>query len=748
MQLALFVHSMIMCMPLYAHFCRKTLCLAIIAVTSCIVCADKTSAPPWKITYDSALQDIYKGVPDRALNSITNTLEKTHAAALCDLYSRALYDSGRISEAKSNDTILINAVLNKTYTGVYAHIAAAYASLRMYKYENALQFLKNALKFPDADAEVYTAAGDLYSATHDPARAAKYYNKAVENSTSTVYIAFRYASMQKGDDAHAIITTLCTNVPWFFPAQCSRIRMLCNDKKYEEAESVIEDLLPDLKDNLTLQSLHILHAEMTGDTGKVARMSAHIRKTAPEWSMDITLRAQYWHSQRLFKRAAALAEKARAIRPDDDDAVFLLAQCHLERGENTYARTLLEDVLQRNPYHRTTFNFLQALDYIDATFVSVTSAHCIVRLHPRDARVIGTEVTNLVETYWHEYTSKYAIIPEVPLRIDMMNRHGDFAARTLGVPTLGALGVCFGSYVALTSPLAHNKDVNWEQVLKHEFIHVLTLQASGKGIHRWYTEGFSVYEEDAPQPYRTPHVLNIFAHTSFVSFCTFDRLFASQNVHGAYQLASDAVRFFIDTYGWDAVRDSVKAYTNAPYDPTLPARAFGVSTQALDTAFITYVTNSLLPKLQKETNSMYRAAALTNNLDALIAYADTHVDKLNVQLAAAKKCGTNQYETALRLYHRAFHIDPYDARIYPEWLALLRQTGNATKAVELSETYTYIAPHDPLSYAERARSLLAAGRYAEARRAYEDATYYALDEKRFNDIKTALNAAQSQTEKK
>jgi hypothetical protein len=80
----------------------------------------------------------------------------------------------------------------------------------------------------------------------------------------------------------------------------------------------------------------------------------------------------------------------------------------------------------------------------------------------------------------------------------MFPDHEDFAVRTLGMPGLGALGVCFGRGVVMDSPSARAKGTfNWGSTLWHEFTHVITLGIAEqrilgglrKGFQSWRTQG-------------------------------------------------------------------------------------------------------------------------------------------------------------------------------------------------------------------------------------------------------------------
>jgi tetratricopeptide (TPR) repeat protein len=73
--------------------------------------------------------------------------------------------------------------------------------------------------------------------------------------------------------------------------------------------------------------------------------------------------------------------------------------------------------------------------------------------------------------------------------------------RTLGLPGLGALGVCFGPVVAVDSPSARPRgQFNWASTLWHELAHTVTLGATDHKVPRWFSEGLSVLEERRARP--------------------------------------------------------------------------------------------------------------------------------------------------------------------------------------------------------------------------------------------------------
>ena len=72
--------------------------------------------------------------------------------------------------------------------------------------------------------------------------------------------------------------------------------------------------------------------------------------------------------------------------------------------------------------------------------------------------------------------------------------------RSVGLPDIGPLvGICFGKVVTLISP--DTLSANWQEIVWHEFMHVITLQMTNNRMPRWLSEGISVWEEREGRPY-------------------------------------------------------------------------------------------------------------------------------------------------------------------------------------------------------------------------------------------------------
>ena len=107
----------------------------------------------------------------------------------------------------------------------------------------------------------------------------------------------------------------------------------------------------------------------------------------------------------------------------------------------------------------------------------------------------------LTEQAFGSLQLKYSYAPPTPIRLEVYPSHADFSVRILGMAGMGALGVAFGSVLAMDSPSAHDPGhFNWASTLWHEVAHAFHLGLSRHRVPRWFTEGLAVHEQRDAQP--------------------------------------------------------------------------------------------------------------------------------------------------------------------------------------------------------------------------------------------------------
>ena len=202
-----------------------------------------------------------------------------------------------------------------------------------------------------------------------------------------------------------------------------------------------------------------------------------------------------------FAEGAAAQKRALAFDPDYLRARGQLAEDLLRLGQNEEGWQLIEEVHKQDEYDVTAFNLVTLHDQMKK-FQTLSNANFIVHMSPLEAALYGDLVLDLLSRERELMTKKYGVKLTKPTVVDIFPEQKDFGVRTFGMPdNPGYLGVCFGSVITANSPASQAPNPsNWQDVLWHEFLHVITLTETKNRMPRWLSEGISVYEERNGNP--------------------------------------------------------------------------------------------------------------------------------------------------------------------------------------------------------------------------------------------------------
>jgi len=224
---------------------------------------------------------------------------------------------------------------------------------------------------------------------------------------------------------------------------------------------------------------------------------------------------QFWHTnpevdciigQKLarkyrFEEAAAAQKQALEFDPAYLPSRRELAEDYLRLGKDTEGWALAQDAYAQDNYDVTVHNLVTLHDQM-VKFETLTNADFIVHMTKHEAALYGERVLDLLSRAKATLCRKYGVELTKPTRVEIFPQQQDFAVRTFGMPgNPGYLGVCFGSVITANSPASQAPNpANWEDVLWHEFCHVVTLNETRNRMPRWLSEGISVYEEREANP--------------------------------------------------------------------------------------------------------------------------------------------------------------------------------------------------------------------------------------------------------
>jgi tetratricopeptide (TPR) repeat protein len=336
----------------------------------------------------------------------------------------------------------------------------------------------------------------------------------------------------------------------------------------------------------------------------------------------------------------------------------------LRIGREAEARAELERAFAGDPFNVWAKNSLDLMDSM-REFRDHVRGPFIVRASQQDSDVVAVYAAELLEEAHNKLSAKYRFTPKGPITVELFANHDDFAVRSLGLPGLGALGVCFGRVIAMDSPLARAAgQFNWGGTLWHEYAHVITLQTTDYRIPRWFSEGLSVYEERRARPgwggSWSLETIKAFTDGRFVKIedmeAAFTRPRAPDQVPLAYFQASMICEFVEQKHGFDAILKMLALYKEGLKTAEVVSRVLSVAPADFDRAF----TEHLKTKAGGYADALGKAPPRDASKDDLMAA----VRKKPNDYFAHLRLGTiykseNDLEKAMRHLKRAAEIFPY-----------------------------------------------------------------------------------------
>ncbi len=203
--------------------------------------------------------------------------------------------------------------------------------------------------------------------------------------------------------------------------------------------------------------------------------------------------------------AEPLLRQAILLMPQLSQPKNALGQLYMQTGRIDDAKKTLDEAFKADPYHVRVSNMRKVIKVLD-DYESTTTEHFVVRADGKLDKLLARYMTEYLEEVYPELTTLFGFEPEARTQIEIYNTakglsgHQWFSARMVGLPWVQTIGASTGVIVAMQSPGSMERPLNWARVLKHEFVHVLTLQQTHFNIPHWYTEALAVRSEGYPRP--------------------------------------------------------------------------------------------------------------------------------------------------------------------------------------------------------------------------------------------------------
>jgi tetratricopeptide (TPR) repeat protein len=493
---------------------------------------------------------------------------------------------------------------------------------------------------------------------------------------------------------------------WLTGGHVAIARMFLESEAFDSAAAAARRALA--VDSTALEAWGVLGAVAwtRGDSAalRTARREA-ARHSARPVAFFVTL-AEAAARQRRYAEAARFAAEGVALDSSSVAALGALGTNRLRLGEMAGGRAMIERAFAIDPFHLWHKNTLDLLDRMEG-FRSVTLGRFTYVATPRELDVLVPYLAPLLEEAYDQLARRYDHHPPTPIRLELFERHADFSVRTVGLTGLGALGVSFGTLLAMDAPSARERgSFNWGSTAWHELAHTFTLGLSAHRVPRWFSEGVSVLEERRAREgwgaTAGPDFLRALRDGSLRPVSTLNEGFVRPRDPGeigrSYYQASLVCEMIEEEFGAGATAAMLRSWAEGHGTPQVLERVLRVDEAGMDRRFSAWLARRFrgAPPPRAEAG-------------------DADAAPLLEAVAKAQQAGN---DTALvAALERLVWVWPYDIEGHVRIAEAASRAGLTGKALRERRVVVALGPGDALAARyELARALRDAGDPAAARR--------------------------------
>ncbi|MGH9936629.1 MAG: tetratricopeptide repeat protein [Blastocatellia bacterium] len=623
----------------------------------------------------------------------------------------------------------------------------ARALTHLERYKDANDIYLEAIADDEESIEAQLGGGELYTTKYNYAEAAEFLNDALkinQNSARAHLAVAANKRIEGGDAMNAALAQALKINPNYVEAKILAATIDLEAERHQSAAKLIDEAL---KINPNSLEARALRAAMSWLQDKQGDHNNEVKATLainPRYGSLYETLAHFATQTRRYSESVAFLNEAVKLSPTLWSSHLALGMGLLRLGKIEEGRAAVEKSFEGDPFNLWAKNTLDQLDAMKE-FRETKHGDFIIKADAKESDVLTAYATELLDEAKNKLSAKYKFTPRPPISVEIFPNHEDFAVRALGLPGLGALGVCFGQVIAQDSPSARpSGQFNWGSTLWHEYAHVITLQTTDHLIPRWFSEGLSVFEEHNARPgwgddWNIEHI-KAFADNRWFAIANLDNGFIrpkrADDIGLAYFQASQICHFIEERFGFNAILEMLRGYKEKKKTPEILAQTLKLSEPDFDREFNNYVRgkvdkyikalepgwrNKGYAQTPKEEISARAASAPDDfalNLRAgALYFADNNHDKAiahlkrSVELFPFQSGDGNAYDLLARIYEKRgdkaalaetleslIKVDENDYDALKKLARLKSEAGDKARALELMKMSFYVNPFEHVAH--------------------------------------------------
>ena len=387
--------------------------------------------------------------------------------------------------------------------------------------------------------------------------------------------------------ASAIVERLHHIHPQHLQADLIQTRSLIWQKDTKAARAVLASALKRDPDQRALNALSVAVEAMDYHQPGVEAALARYEALSPGSPDAYFMLGQALSLARQYEQAQVALRQAIARQPNASAARIELGLLLVQAGQLEQAQRELADAARLDPFNRRAANTLAMVDQLLGYEVLQTD-HFIIRYKPGIDAALAHDMPEELERIYRDITGAFGFKPTFKTQIDLMPDEKSFGVRITGMPDIWTIAAATGPAIAMTPPREGAKQrgpFDWPNVIRHEFVHVVTLTQTDNRLPHWFTEACAVNQEVTGRLYENARLLawavredELFDYDELN--WGFIRPTRSTDRPLAYAQSQWMLQYLTQTLGHQAVLDMLELYRQGIADRQVLQTVTGQTPQA------------------------------------------------------------------------------------------------------------------------------------------------------------------------
>ena len=370
-----------------------------------------------------------------------------------------------------------------------------------------------------------------------------------------------------------------------------RAELDIDSNRWDDAKKNLDEVLAIDPQDVEAIALRATIAWLRDDTAGYEAEKKHAFAINPAYAELYRIVSRSAVREHRYVQAIELEKEAVKLKPDYYEAMAGAGLGYLRMGMEKEGLEWLDKSWAGDQYNIRAFNTRHLFkDTIPKEYAIGTTKNFRIRYHNDEKPVLSRYLEPTMERAFNDMVRRYGFTPKTPTTLELYANRNDYGIRTMGLPDIAALGVCFGQVITAMSPATG--DINWGMVLWHELGHVFAIQLSNSRVPRWFTEGLSEYETLTARPdWRRENDTDLYtayANGTLPSIGDLNAEFMQPDQNAvvvAYFQSAVTIEYLAGTYGFPKIVEALKLFGKGKESPEVLRTITGKTIAQLDADF-------------------------------------------------------------------------------------------------------------------------------------------------------------------